>query len=404
MQDNREKKGRDCMHDLTSHELIRSFSQGKKDELLRLTSDLVSIPSVTGNEGEIAHFIHAKMQQLGFDEVAIDDYGSVIGRVGNGARKILFDAHCDTVLVRDATEWSTAPFSGEVKEGKLYGRGASDMKAALATAIYASAALKELELLDGLSVYVSATTLEEDYDGETLYHICEKIKPDYAIICEPSTNRVVLGQMGRAVLRIDLPGIAAHGSAPEKGVNAIYKATEIIKRIEVLAYELHVKKQGSLALTKIESEAVSLNAIPTRCSLFLDRRLVISQDYAYINAEMQTLLEGTKASWSVHQAEGVAWTGKKVQLHSFLPAWEIDEDHKLTKAFYDTYQKLFGETAIPRRWDFSTNGVATVKLGIPTIGFGPGDDKLAHMRDEYVEVAQLLPAMLFYASVTLQLR
>ncbi|MCL2497514.1 MAG: YgeY family selenium metabolism-linked hydrolase [Symbiobacteriaceae bacterium] len=378
---------------------IRDYQQKNRDEIIVFAGELVRIPSQTGQEEELAKHIAAKMMHLGYDEVEIDAYGSVIGRVGSGPLRIIADAHIDTVAVSDAADWLFNPYAGVIHEGKLYGRGASDMKAAVAAIVYAGAAMKELALLQGKSLYISTSVLEEDYDGEALYHICQKVQPQLALICEPTNNILCQGQKGRAVLEVHFNGISAHGSAPEDGDNAVYKTAAVITAIEELGNQLIAAKgeQGSLALTRIESEAVSLNAIPTRCTLYLDRRLVVGQDYPYIEEEMNKLLSGTAGRWQVHDAKGRAWTGKEVVLHSFLPAWEIALDHPLARSFTAAYRSLWGREPTYRKWDFSTNGVATAKLGIPTIGFGPGDDKMAHLRDEYASVDQIGDAVIFYA-------
>ncbi|MCL2547538.1 MAG: YgeY family selenium metabolism-linked hydrolase [Symbiobacteriaceae bacterium] len=385
-------------------EKIAKYVDTFAETLTAFVTDLVRIPSQTGSEEQVARFIAQTMTDLGYDEVSIDEYGSVIGRVGTGEQKILFDGHIDTVAVNDADLWLEPPFGGNLIGDRLYGRGASDMKGAVAATVFMAAAARDLGLLQGKSLYISASSLEEDFDGESLFHICKSVRPDAVLICEPSQNNIVLGQKGRAVLRIDFSGVSAHGSAPEDGINAIYKASEIISRISHKADELHATPgSGSLALTCIESEAVSLNAVPARCSLYLDRRLQPGEDLDFITAEMDELLSGSDAEWSVHTSVGTAWTGTKVSLFSFLPAWEIPLHHPLTEAMFSAFREAFFIEPQTRRWDFSTNGVASAKLGIPTIGFGPGDDKLAHTRDEYVSVSQILKACEFWLHLLLYL-
>ena len=246
------------------YEAIRSYNETQFKALTEFASELVQQISLTGDEESAARLVMRQMQELGYDEVYIDEYGSVVGRVGRGDERILFDGHIDTVAVNDADLWHTKPFAGVIRDGKLYGRGSSDMKAAVATSVFAAAAAKKLGLLEGKTVYVSASVLEEDYDGVALLDICESIKPECVVICEPSSNRIMLGQKGRAVIRLDFNGVSAHGSAPEDGDNAIYKALAAINRIKAREEELTAAggSLGTLALTRIASEAVSLNAIP----------------------------------------------------------------------------------------------------------------------------------------------
>ena len=189
-------------------------------EVIAFTQDLVRIQSFSGQEEEIARFIAAKMQALGFDEVTIDAMGNVLGRIGSGGRSILFDSHMDTVTVNDAADWQVPPFSGAIVDGRLYGRGSMDMKASLAASIYAAALAKRQGLAVGKTVYVSCSVFEEDCDGENLKHLFKELqlRPDFVVICEPSENRIALGHKGKAQIAIKTHGVSAHGSAPEKGL------------------------------------------------------------------------------------------------------------------------------------------------------------------------------------------
>jgi len=157
-------------------------------------------------------------------------------------------------------------------------------------------------------------------------------------------------------------------------------------------------EQGSIALTKICSSAESLNAIPAQCEAYIDRRLVAGEDKAVIAAEMDTLLEGMDASWTIYDKRGTTYTGVPIVLHSFLPSWEISEDSILAKASIAAFQNVFEREPNLIKWDFCTNGVATAgRLNIPTIGFGPGDSKKAHTVDECCEISQIAAAVEFYA-------
>lgn len=374
-----------------------------EEDLVKFSQDLVRIKSFTGQEEEIIKFIKNKMFKLGYDDVIIDGMGNCIGVIGNGNKKIMFDSHIDTVAVNDEDEWSVNPFGGDIIDGKLYGRGSVDMKCAAAATIYAGYAIKELRLDKGKTVYVSISVMEEDYDGENLrYQFTEGgIKPDYVVICEPSQCSVSLGQKGRALFKINMEGVSAHGSAPEKGVNPVYKMSEIIERIEKLNEKLcnNEGNHGTVALTKIESESASYNAIPFRSSIYMDRRLVEGEDEEAIKKEMEELLSGTDGTWEVFKVIGKSWTGTDVIFNSFLPAWEIDMEHELTKAAFKAYEAVNENSPEITRWDFSTNGVTSAKFGIPTIGFGPGNSKLAHMKDEYCTVTDIIGAFKFYTSL-----
>jgi putative selenium metabolism hydrolase len=380
---------------------IQDFIKKNESAIHEFAQEIVRIPSKTCNEEKIAKTVEAKMLQLGFDKVYIDKLGNVMGVIGNGPKKVLFDSHMDTVAVDDADDWTHGPFSGDIVDGNLFGRGSVDMKSAVAATVYAGYAVKELGLAEGKTVYVSASVMEEDYDGQPIVDICEEIKPDFAIICEPSGLDLALGHKGRALLQIDVAGLSAHGSAPEKGVNPIYKAKELIARIEEKGEQFMAAGQeaGSLALTKIEAKGVSINAIPAKCSLYLDRRLVVGEDLDFITKEMEEITAGVDCNWSVYEEKGISWTGQELVLHSFLPAWEIDKSHHLAQSCIAAYSELNGEEPRMFKWDFCTNGVTPARLGIPTIGFGPGDPKLAHTKNENCPVSHITGACQFYANL-----
>ena len=325
-------------------EKVKETVDSLEEKLVCFTSDLVKIKSRTGEEGAAVKRIAEEMKLLGYDEVYIDKVGNVIGKIGNGSEKLLLDSHIDNVAVNDPEAWEEDPYGGVIKDGRLYGRGASDMKASAAASVYAGAVMKKLGLAEGKTVYICCSVMEEDYDGEGLYHAIadNDLKPDYVVICEPSHLQISLGHLGRAIYKINVPGISAHGAAPEKGVNAVYKAATIINRVEALGKE-YMKLTGerpSIALTKIESTSVSLNAIPQSCSIYIDRRMTLEENEETVGAEMNRLIEGTDATWEIYDAVGTSWKGEKIILHSFLPAWEIKKDHKLAKGCIKTYEEL----------------------------------------------------------------
>jgi len=381
---------------------VKKLVDNLESEIINFAQRLIRTPSITGHEGDLAKLVQSKMVELDYDNVWVDKLGNVIGAIGNGPTRILCDSHMDTVEVNHPEEWKYDPFGGDIVDGKLYGRGSVDMKGALAATVFAGHIIKQLGLQQGKTIYISASVMEEDYDGETVFSMCRHLEslPDYVVICEPSELNLALGHKGRALLKLTTKGVSAHGSAPEKGVNAVYKMGPILQRAEALnnALKRQGNETGSVALTKISSSAESLNAIPDQCVAFLDRRLVPGEDKACIAAEMDKLLEGIDAEWEVYDKHGRSYTGVPVVLHSFLPSWEIAPGHELVKACIKSFKALFNKEPRQFKWDFCTNGVATAgRLNIPTIGFGPGDSKKAHTVDECCETSQILDAASFYS-------
>jgi putative selenium metabolism hydrolase len=227
-----------------------------------------------------------------------------------------------------------------------------------------------------------------------------ELRPDYVVICEPSNNKIALGHKGKIQVSIKTQGVSAHGSAPEKGVNAIYEMAEIIQRVERMNLELmkREKPRGTLVLSRISSVSASLNAVPSECEIYLDRRIIPGETETEIQQEMDRLIQGKNATWEVGTLHRKSWTGMDIHYEPFHLAWKIDPGHALTKACNVAYRETFGsEPTEYDFWDFSTNAVTPVNLGIPTVGFGPGESKLAHMRNENCEVVQIVQACDFYA-------
>jgi putative selenium metabolism hydrolase len=384
---------------------IRGLKIDRRDvsaELLTFTQQLVRIKSFSGQEEQVAKTIASKMESLGYDEVRIDSLGNVLGRIGSGKQAVLFESHTDTVRVHDEDLWDIPPFSGEIKDGFLWGRGSVDMKSGLAASVYAAAIAKDAGLISGKTIYVSCSVFEEDCDGEGIKHMLNEyqLEPGYAVICEPSANLIAVGHKGKAQIIIKTKGASAHSSAPEKGVNAVYEMAEIIQRVEQTNRNLMKKKgrRGTLVLSRISSTGVSLNAVPSECEIYLDRRMVPGETEQTLQNEMEKIIAGNNATWEIDTIYRTAWTGAPIIYRPLHTAWEISRDHHLTCSSVDAYTEVFGRA--PQKfefWDFSTNAVALVDAGIPTIGFGPGEHKLAHMRNERCAVNQILDACVFYS-------
>lgn len=372
--------------------------------LVEFARELVRTRSYSDQEGDLANLVAGKMRELGYDEVAIDSTGNVAGRIGNGPKCILFDSHMDTVEVKDEAEWSVPPFSGEIRDGRIWGRGAADMKSSLAASVFAVAIAKELGLHSGRTIYVTGTVCEEYCDGVSLGLLFREkaIRPGFVVICEPSDNLITIGHKGKAQVRIKTRGISAHGSAPEKGVNAVYEMAEIITRVEGLNRKLSVKgdEHGTVVLSDISCVSASLNAVPSECSIYLDRRLVPGEAEEDVRREMDALIEGKDAAWEIGTLKRKSWTGAELLYEPLHQAWKIDPDHELAKACDRAYEKVFGQPPAKYDfWDFGTNAVTPVSMGIPTIGFGPGEYKLAHMVDENCEISKIKEACRFYTTL-----
>lgn len=373
-----------------------------KKEVVAFSQRLVRIKSYSGYEGKIIQVIEKKMHELDFDEVVVDGMGNLLGRVGNGPKSILFDSHVDTVEVNDADQWAVPPFSGDIVDNKLYGRGSVDMKSSVATTIYAAAWAKQNNWLTGKTVYVSCTVMEEDCDGENLKYLFKEknLRPDAVVICEPSGCRITLGHKGKVQVRITTHGISAHGANPEKGKNAVYEMAEVIQRAERLNQNLAASNREpkpTLVLSQISSVSASLNAVPSECSVYLDRRMIPGETKEQIESEMNQLIAGKSASWRLGTLVRNSYTGHHVVYEPLHLAWQMSDQHPLAQVAEKAYQHFFGKPSDRYEfWGFSTDAVTPVSLGIPTIGFGPGDHRMAHMTNEHCDVQQIVDAMGFY--------
>lgn len=387
---------------------IKKEMDAVKADMLEFERQLVRIESYTGKEEAASRLIYDKMKELDYDEVLIDPYGSVLGRVGAGDTEILFDAHIDVVTAEDADEWEHGPFSGDVEDGVVWGRGTVDTKSSAVAMIYAGYLMKKLNLLEGKKVYISTSVMEEDFDGELLDRVMtgNNLRPAFAVIGEPSNLKLALGHRGRAMYVIRTKGVSAHGSAPETGENAVYKMAELLTRVNELNRKLSMQEgeKGSVALTRIESRSASLNAVPDGCAIYLDRRLALGEDEAKVAAEMNELVAGTDAQWEIYDAQGTSWTGKPVVLHTFLPAWEAKQEEPLAQAGIRAYKEIMGKAPELFKWDFATNGFACAgRYHVPTIGLGPGDYVLAHQKNERCRVEDIENACMFYAELVANL-
>ncbi len=365
-----------------------------KDEILQFASDLVKIRAETGAEQDAAIAVKAKMEELGFDRILTTKLGDIVGVMGNGPTKILFDSHMDAVVVNDADEWEFPPFGGVMDDTYIHGRGSVDMRCSIACTVYAAYFAKQLGYTDGKTVYVSASVMEEDFDAYAIRKEIEELQLDldYAVICEPSNDQIALGHRGRAMFEIVTHGISCHGSAPENGKNAVYEMRKVIERVEALNDEFYKieGEHGSVVLSKIECEAVSLNAVPASCRIYLDRRLAKGETFEVVKKEMDKLVEGLDAQWNVYIAKGTSYTGQPVDMYTFMEAWETDVNDPLPQALAKSYRENLEKEPVFFKWNFSTNGFATTEKGIPTIGLGPGEMQYCHMRDERVKKESLL--------------
>lgn len=374
--------------------------------------DLVRTPSLSTQEREVAARLAGEMRRVGISDVRVDRIGNVIGRIGTGGdKKLLFDGHMDTVGVSDPVAWTRDPFGAEIEDGVLYGRGAADMKGALAAMVYAAKMLIDSGVsLDG-DLYLVGVVQEEPCEGLAMRVLVEEegLRPCWVVLGEPTNLQVSRGQRGRIEMRVTVQGKACHASAPHLGENAIYGAARIIFGLELVADQLtddRLLGRGSLAVTQIESTAGSRNAVPDRCAFYIDRRLTLGETEAKALAEVQSVIlrESLRAEAEVTEYRATSYTGYETRQRVYHPAWAMEEDHPLVQATVRTVRNTLGYVPRVQEWVFSTDGVYTMGVAsIPTVGFGPGEERYAHTSEEQVRLDDVAAAARVYAQLAVDL-
>jgi putative selenium metabolism hydrolase len=368
-------------------------------------SKLVKIKSLSTGEQAMAEELKRQMLEAGFDEVRIDGLGNVIGRIGNGSRILAFDGHIDTVDTGNLANWTSDPFSGEISGGFVHGRGTVDQKGGPAAFVTAGRILKELAFSRDLTIYFTGTVIEEDCDGLCWKYLVEeeKIIPDFVVITEPTNLNIYRGHRGRMEIAVTFKGISAHGSAPERGKNAIYMASRACLMIEKLNELLKSDPflgKGSVTISEFVSGSPSLCAVADYARIHLDRRLTWGETRESAVAEITEIVKHMDAVVEVLQYEETAYTGLRYGMEKYYPTWKIEENHPLVVSAQEAFTGLFNKKPVTDKWTFSTNGV-TINgyYKIPCIGFGPGNEVLAHAPNEKVPVGDLVAASAFYAAL-----
>jgi putative selenium metabolism hydrolase len=388
------------------YKTIETLSIEYTEDAAKFLRDIIAIPSTSCHEGAVVERIGSEMNDTGFDEVIVDPMGNILGRIGNGKHIIAMDGHIDTVDVGNTKNWNHDPFKGKLAKGIIYGRGATDMKGAMAAMVYAGKMIKTLSLEDNFTLYVTGTVQEEDCDGLCWQYIIneDQIMPEVVVIAEPTNLQIYRGQRGRMEFEVITEGISSHGAAPERGVNAIYKIAPIIKEIEQLNDHLKSDSflgKGSITISRIRSGSPSLNAVADMAAIYIDRRLTTGETLKSAREEIQSLpsFKQARAEIIIPQYEVPSYTGLTYKMQKYYATWLFEDDHPVIRTAAKLYEQLYRKKAVTGKWGFSTNGVSTAGIfNIPTFGFGPANEIYAHTVDDQCPVEHLTEAMKFYAA------
>lgn len=377
------------------------LSKERENAVIELCQALIQQKSYSGEEQGVVSVLKDYMRENGFDEVAVDDYGNLVGCIkGNRpGKKLLFDGHMDTVPVSDPAEWKYPPFAAEIHEGRIYGRGTSDMKGALSAMVCAAANFaRDTEKQFAGEVYVAGVVHEECFEGVAARAISKAVNPDYVVIGEASQLNLKIGQRGRAEIVVETFGKPCHSANPEKGINAVYKMAKVIEAIRTLAPTHHpVLGNGILELTDIKSAPYpGASVVPEYCRATYDRRLLVGETKETVLAPLKALLARmmeedpelkVKVSYAVGQEK--CHTGHEINGERFFPGWLYDEKEAFVQDVASRLKEM-GYMPSITQYNFCTNGSHYAgEAGIRTFGLGPSQENLAHTLNEYIEIDQL---------------
>ena len=387
---------------------VQQLAEKYRNDCVKFLREMIKLPSESAQEGKVAERIVEEMEKIGFDKAWTDDYGNVIGQIGNGPIRIVYDGHIDTVGIGNRANWAHDPYEGKVEDGYIYGRGACDNKAASATQVYGAKLFKELgKDLEQFTIFVVGSVQEEDCDGLGLRHALEKTleKVDYVCMGESTDLDIYRGHRGRMEINVTAKGKSCHGSAPDRGENAVYKMTKLITEIEQLNTRLKDDPflgKGTCAVTHISCETPSLCAVPDGCRIHIDRRLTHGEDKALAVRQIEELPSFDKESMKVEilTYDTPSYKNKVLVTEKYFPTWVLAEEHPLVQAGAKAAERALGRKPKISRWVFSTNGIASRgQLGIPTIGFGPAREEDAHSVNDRVKMDDLVSSIAFYAAL-----
>ncbi|MCP4106057.1 MAG: YgeY family selenium metabolism-linked hydrolase [Desulfobacteraceae bacterium] len=388
---------------------IKELAESYKPDMTRFLRDMIRLPSESCNEKAVVERIKQEMEKVGFDKVTIDPMGNVLGTIGSGKHMIAMDAHIDTVGVGNIDNWEFDPYEGFEDDELIGGRGTSDQEGGMASMVYAGKIIKDMGLDGDYTLVVVGTVQEEDCDGLCWQYIIKEsgLKPEFVVSTEPTDGGIYRGQRGRMEIKVDVRGVSAHGSAPERGDNAIFKMGHILGELEELHGRLKTDDflgKGSLTVSEVFYTSPSRCAVADGCTISIDRRLTAGEDKELALQQIRDLpaAKAANAEVSMYTYDKPSYTDLVYPTECYFPSWVIPEDHMVTQSMVETYKSLFNEDPRVDKWTFSTNGVSIMGMfGIPCVGFGPGKEAEAHAPNEKTWKADLVRCAALYAALPL---
>ena len=376
-------------------------------EMTRFLRDIIALPSESGREEKVVLRIKEEMGKVGFDRVTTDPMGNILGTLGHGKHLIAIDAHIDTVGVGNIENWNCDPFKGYEDDEIIVGRGASDQKGGMASAVYGGKIIKELGLGGDYTLVVVGSVQEEDCDGLCWQYMIkeDKFLPEFVVITEPTDGRIHRGQRGRMEIKVTTRGLSCHGSAPDRGDNAIYKMAPILLELKTLNEKLPEDDflgKGTLALSEIFFTSPSRCAVADSCWISVDRRLTSGENADSALGQIRNLpaVKTAGADVTLYTYERPSYTGLVYPADAYFPTWLIERDHPVCSTLADAFKGLFNKEPVIDKWTFSTNGVSIMgRYGIPCVGFGPGHEDQSHAPNERTWKKELIHSAAMYSVI-----
>lgn len=382
---------------------IKSRVAEQREDIITFLKELCAIPSMDSQIRAVGERAEAEMRKLGFDEVWFDQMGNVVGKIGDGPIKLLYDSHIDTVGIGDPAEWKWDPFQGKVEDGIFFARGACDEKGSTPGMIYGLALAKELGLLEGVTGYYFGN-MEEWCDGIAPHALVEAegLRPDFVVIGEPTKMQVYRGHKGRVEMQVVAKGKSAHAASNFLGDNAIYKLMPVIDAISKSEPDLGDDPflgHGRITVTDMHVKTPSINAVPDEALIYIDRRITFGEEPQAVLEHVKRMIgDRSDVEASILFYDDPSYTGFVFPVDKIFPAWALPENDSYVQAGVQAGNLLWGSPIPTGKWDFSTNGIYWMgKAGIPSIGFGPGDEIHAHTVIDQVPLDDVVRATEWYA-------
>ncbi len=384
-------------------EQIKTRVAAQREDIITFLRELCAIPSYDSQIRKVGERAESEMRKLGFEDVWFDQMGNVVGKIGSGPVKLLYDSHIDTVGIGDPDSWDWDPFEGKIEDGVFFARGACDEKGSTPGMIYGLALANELGLLDGITGYYFGN-MEEWCDGIAPHALVEAegLRPDFVVIGEPTKMQIYRGHKGRVEMQVVAKGKSAHAASNFLGDNAIYKLLPVIDAISKVEPELGDDPflgHGRITVTDMHVKTPSINAVPDEALIYIDRRITFGETPDNELARIQGIIgDRSDIEASILFYDDPSYTGFVFPVDKIFPAWALPEDNTFVQAGVQAGNLLWGEPLPTGKWDFSTNGIYWMgKAGIPSIGYGPGDEIHAHTVIDQVKLDDVVKATEWYA-------